>query len=346
MTRRQHLACALALCAALVGEFGGHVWRAGFVYEDQRLLDGRSDHVKPAGLLRGRGLSGQSWEIIATPRAAHALNLALHATVALLLAALIAQLSGSAFLAWAGAAIFALHPLAIEGVAYAASRAELMAAIGVLLACLGAAGRSPWGWPLIPIGAVLGFAGKESAIVVFGLVPLVLMAQGRLRAWMVAGALLLAAGLAGGDYWLHGRSLVSWAAIGEYAGSHVGAGEWLLLQGAAAYRLLILSLAPFWLSVDPDLALVPLAGRAFALIALAGLAEAAWRLRRRQPLIAFGLAWSLLALAPRLIVRTPLAPLNEHQWYLPLMGIACGLAVAIERLAGRLSAPAFQEIGA
>lgn len=339
MTWQQHAIAALVIVLAVCLEFGEHVRTAEFVYEDQRIVDGIALGTdQPIGLgmvFAGRGITAASWQAIRTPQAAHLLNVVLHLGVVLLIALLIGRLAGPV-LGWSTAAIFALHPLAIEGVAYAASRAELLAGMGVLGACLASTYRSVWAWLLVVACAVLAYAGKETGIAVLLLVPAVLWVQGRLRwsLWLDAGLGVLAASLVQPRFWAW---VTSWAGIGEHAGQRVDALAWIGIQAAAVYRLIVLSVAPFWMTPDPDLYYVTIAGQLFALIAIAGLLEIAWRLRRREPMLAFGIVVLLGAAVLRFVVRTPTSPFNEHQWYLPLVGASVCLAVGVRWLAAQMT---------
>jgi protein O-mannosyl-transferase len=70
-----------------------------------------------------------------SPRAFHAVNVAVHALVSLLVFALLLAL-GTRAGAFAGGALFAIHPVHTEAVANVVGRAELYAALFYLLACL------------------------------------------------------------------------------------------------------------------------------------------------------------------------------------------------------------------
>ena len=66
------------------------------------------------------------------PRSFHVVNVLLHAANAVLLLYLAIALGFAPFAAWAAAAIFAFHPLAVETVHYVSSRSEGLMALGVL----------------------------------------------------------------------------------------------------------------------------------------------------------------------------------------------------------------------
>lgn len=323
----------IALIAAVLAVYAGHVREAGFVYEDTRLVDGAQmgGPLDRSWLARPRGISFLSWQIVQTPIAAHALNLSLHLLGIASIAALAWALSRSAWLAFAAAAIFGLHPLSIQAVAYAAGRAELIASLGVLLACAAAA-RGGWAWIAVPAAAWLALGGKETAVILLGLLPLTLLAQGRWRLWMAPIAALAGLGaILAIRAVLEQPSIWLLLQIGEHPGQATTAGAWLLLQASAAVRLIVLTLAPLpqWLTVDPALSWLPAIAGLAALVLLAGLAEIAVRAWGARRLQAYGLAWMLLAIAPRLIVQTPLSVFNEHQWRLALAGASIALAASL-----------------
>lgn len=66
---------------------------------------------------------------------------------------------------------------------------------------------------------------------------------------------------------------------------------------------------------------------------LVGLMGLAWWLRRRQPAVAFAVAWFFLTLAVESSI-IPLDPLFEHRLYLPMFGLAVLSATLLERLPG------------
>ena len=102
----------------------------------------------------------------------HAVNLLLHWLNATLVFALVRAISGRAWAALAGAAVFACHPLTVEAVTNVVGRADLLAAMsvvgGVLLyrRALASSGWRRAGW-LTALGAAYlgGVFCKESAVV-------------------------------------------------------------------------------------------------------------------------------------------------------------------------------------
>lgn len=319
---------AAAVLGAVLAIYLPHVRSATFVYQDQRyLLDGPSP-VSFTAARQGRGLTRLSWAFVRTPRAAHALNLGLHLVVVGLVWVISARLVAP-WMAFGIASVMALHPLTIETVAYAASRADLIAAVGVLAALACATARSAWWWLLVPICLWIAYAGKETGLIGVALLPLVLWASderlvAEVLAWGALAAGLCLAAIAGG-------SIVN---IGESVWLQIDALSWALIQIEAIWRLVLLSAVPVWLSVVPAIAGPGWTSLAAGLL-LAGVLESAWRARSVSPMLAFGVAWCALVALPRVLVQTPLSPFNAHQWYLAMPGVACCWVALIEMAAHR-----------
>ena len=296
--------------------YAAHVQTAGHVYEDRTWL--------ARDVSTSRPLTAWSWQHVNSPQASHALNVGLHLWVCVLAGLLAWQLGLSALAGAAVGSLLAVHPVTVEAVAYAASRAELFAALSVLGACLLAI-RGSW-WLVVPV-VLLGLASKETAAVALLLIPLARWATRqtwKMPALTCACALAALISVTGG--WLR---LVN---LGEAAGMQETWLPWLLVQSTAAVRLMGLTLWPFFggFTVDYDYDAIGHMWRYGALLTLIGVAGLAWTLRR-QRLVAFGLAWMLLAVLPRLLVQTPRSYLNEHQWLLAGIGLLIAVMVLVDR---------------
>ena len=147
------LGAALALTLLAVAAFGGVV-RNGFVNFDDNIYLTENPVVR-----RGLTLEGARWALTTThsanwhpltwlshmldveffglsPAGHHAIGLALHAANALLLLALLSRLTGTLWPPALVAALFAVHPLHVESVAWASERKDLLATFFALLALL------------------------------------------------------------------------------------------------------------------------------------------------------------------------------------------------------------------
>lgn len=316
---------ALAVIALLCGLYAGHVRWSPLVYQDANLIHGAELPFSWDGLLHTRGLSGNSWRLIQSPQASHALNLTLHLAVVGLVGLLFWRLTHDRFTTWAITLITAFHPLTGETVAYASARAEMMAAIGVLVALLCVTSHLSWVRLGVLPSLALAVAGKETGIVAVGLIPLVLWYQGRTRAASLTTLIAACAAVSVLPWKGH------WAAMGEYDGLSTTPAIWIGVQSVALWRLVVLSVAPLWLSVSPE---IPMSGWAFsaALVLLAGSLETAWRARVVAPLLTLGIVGCALVAAPRFLVRTPTSPFNEHQWYLAMPFVTCVLTAGLHTM--------------
>jgi tetratricopeptide (TPR) repeat protein len=285
----------------------------------------------------------------------HAFNLLVHGANALLLfgaarrafagAALRGRLGDAGpWLALAGAALWAVHPLATEAVVFVSARSELLVAAFLLL-CLCACARAFSGegcragaWTAAAVAAAwLGALCKEVMVVA----PLAVLLYDRAffsEGW--AAALRRRRGLYLGlaSSWLAVAGVVAAQPRGRTVGFDLGLSPLQYLFTQAGVLLHYLRLAawpaplqflydwpPAWTLREalPELAVVG----ALALATLAGL--------RRRPAAAFPAAWFFLILAPTSSVVPIVSELvAEKRMYLPLAGLVPG-AVAALFLAGR-----------
>jgi protein O-mannosyl-transferase len=179
-----------------------HALANGFAYDDVVLIlgDPRVHSLRDAaGFLVGgywadpdlglyRPLTSISFALnyaVAGPQPAafHAVNILLHAAAAALVFVLLIQRLPR-LAAFAGAAVFAVHPVHVEAVANVVGRGELLAAIFLLSACILWMRRdsrmhaASLGVPLL---FLFGLFAKESVVVLPALLLLLDAAAGRLR---------------------------------------------------------------------------------------------------------------------------------------------------------------------
>src|SRR3990167_8583679 len=319
MTEIGQIRVMALFCAGLLVAYAG-VWSYGFVYEDYRALQAG---VLPF-VLGPRGLS--SWLWWRDPVASHLLSLGLHVVVGGLTWLLGRRLGLSRQAAVLAAGVLLLHPMAVETSVYLSSRTELIAAIGILLACLCATGPR-WAWLLILPAIALGVLGKESAIVGLGLVPLVWAY--RRPTWCT--------------WALVGVGALAWIPLGVYrlgslaalvhaddVTSGLGGAWWAVMQSTAVFRLAVLSVVS-WLpvghTIDFDYDAIPLLSRVAAFVLLGLVSLVLWLYRARVPqLVLFACAACLIALVPRMVIQTPRAYLSEHQFYVPLIFVVIAAA--------------------
>lgn len=240
----------------------------------------------------------------------HVLSLGAHVLNAALVGLIACRLGLSVVVAVAAGALFAVHPLTVEAAAYLTGRAELFAAMGVLLAVLCACEGS---WAAAWLALAVACGCKETALVGVALLPLAR------RRWGL-GLLALSVVL---------------VAVGWYSTAVLKAPvlpEWVGAQLVAGGRLLSQFVWPNALSVSYDYS--HLSDRAAVLciwvvVAVAGVALVTARTR---PVVAFGVTWALAVMALRLCLVTSGSLLNEHQFYLAVAGLSIGAASLLDRV--------------
>jgi len=271
----------------------------------------------------------------------HAVNLAWHAAVSVLVAVLLYQWAGFGAALVSGV-LFAVHPVHVEAVAGVVGRAELMAAAFALLAVYAAVERDSIAWSTV--WWILGVLCKENAIVAPAIIgaawALGLKRPPRRRmAWFAASWVV--AGMA--------YAWVRWNILHTYPPyvAPVFFGQppsTIRLTAIAALRdITRLLVFPLKLRIDYS----PLERTAVTSIGdgrlIAGVVSlAAWGLwfalarQRRRPLEALGIAWIAIAFTPVANVLFPTGVLlAERTLYLPSIGLAVAAGALAAKLRGQ-----------
>ncbi len=283
----------------------------------------------------------------------HLMSAGFHACTAGLLLLLLHALTGRLWPSAAVAALFALHPLRVESVAWASERKDVLAGLFWVLAC----------------GAHLRYARRPSAVRLCGVAALLalgLMAKPMLVTLPLALLLI--------DWWPLGRgralaarapalsplaarlplvlekapllllsAAASWAtllaqreggALNLPGVQHLGL---RLANVAVAYAEYLAKLAwPLRLAVHYPLQVRPAWQTAAAVALLAGLSLAAIRWARRRPWLAFGWLWYLGTLVPVVgFVQAGGQGLADRYSYLPSVGVFLAAAWALAGVARR-----------
>lgn len=247
-------------------------------------------------------------------------------------------------LAFVAASVFAVHPLMTEAVAYISSRSDVLATTFVLLAML-AARRwmqgGHWSWLPVTWGLWLGgIAAKETA----ALLPVALVLydwllpptdeRGRRQRLRLHLPLVIVA-LAGAAFrlWLY--------VVGEQGGVPRIAWLAVLTQLDVSWRYVALLLFPIvhdwptgqslfhdWPAGQSIFHDVPQATSVVSIVAIRGVAlwlvllALAWHLRRRAPLVTFGILWFATFLLPSASIGVLGTGdvMAEHRVYLASLG--------------------------
>ncbi|HVI92764.1 MAG TPA: tetratricopeptide repeat protein [Anaeromyxobacter sp.] len=286
------------------------------------------------------------------PAGYHAVNVALHVLVSLLLLAVGRRLGLGWPAATLAAALFAVHPLHVEVVANVAGRKDALAAAFVLAALLAhrvalREGGSRLWLPVACVAAAL--FSKESGVAAIGFVAAwdLLLAPEEVRARL---------GRAAGLYATYGVVLIAYllarrAAVGSFGVplTHIPFGENPLahvdpftraLNAVAVLgRGLLLTVLPARLSADYSWDAIPVLRSPLApafllsLAALVALVAAAWRARRTRPVFLFCAAWYGIAIFPASNLVLPVGTIfGERLLYLPSAAVFLAVAALVEPL--------------
>lgn len=325
MGRLGQLAGLLVLTAAIYAPMR----EAPFVYEDANY---QAAVRALSWQLPGRSLTLWTWQQAPTPEAGHLLNVALHLVNGVLVYGIGSALVGGAGIVAAG--VFLLHPLASSAVAYVSGRSDLLVTLGVLVALL-ALVRLKGGWRMVGVslGLLVAAESKEIGLVGVPLVLLTMAIRGRDR-WLGVG-LFLALGTVCGLTW---SRLVGWASLVPSAGG--SADTWptyLLMQNAALWHLLSLTVWPVGQSLDHDIAHLGPTWHVVSVLATVQVLALIGLLWHRAPVLAWGLAFVLVSVVPRFAFRSH-ELITEPQMYLPFVGVCLGMAALVSlpwRIAAR-----------
>ena len=267
------------------------------------------------------------------PAGHHATNVALHALNAALLFAALSALTGRRGRSFAVAALFALHPLQLESVAWVAERKNLLSTSFGLLALLAYAGYARRGGAARMLAVALLLATSLMAKAMLVTLPFLLLlldvwplersAGWRRRVLEKLPLFALAAAVSALVYLVQARA----GAMDPAA--HLGLAERLAYLPLAYAGYLAHALWPFELAVlypHPLLApgaTLPWARSALALLVLLVLSALAWgRFRRGQPAAWIGWLWFLGTLVPVSgIVQVGWQGIADRYAYVPLIGL-------------------------
>lgn len=351
--RRRDVVMAVVLAAATLAAFG-RVAGNGFVdYDDESYV------VQMPFVRDGLNVRDARWALTTThaanwhpltwlslqldaslgrlnPAQYHLTSLLLHGTTALLLFGVLGRMTAAAVPSLLAAALFALHPLRVESVAWVAERKDVLAGLFFVLTLWAyaryAAKPTAARYVAVALALTLGLAAKPMLVTVpFVLLlldfwPLGRMAKGRMAPmWLVAEKLPLLA-LAGGSC-----AVTVWAQ--RSGGAFTTLENWgldmRLLNAVVAYRRYLLkTLWPFpMVPFYPLPMALPAWQFIWALAPLAGVTLLAlWQLWRR-PYLLVGWLWFLGMLVPVIgLVQVGAQSMADRYSYLPSIGLFLALA--------------------
>lgn len=355
---------AFALAAATVAAFAGVRGNAWLILDDPAYVTAEP-HVRAGLTADGVRWAftqphGGNWHPLTSlshmldvqcfglaPMPPHVENLAWHVLAALLLLVALDRLTGSWWRSAAVAALFALHPLRAESVAWVAERKDVLSGCAfmlVLIAYASWARRPRAASALAVAGATaLGLLAKPMLVSV----PFVLLA---LDAWPLGRLSRATLGRRVREKWplfvLALAVMVLTVVFQHATGAVTGLAAFPLPARAAnaalaCWRYVGASFWPVRLAVThpfPDV--LPLARVALAAVALAAATSLAWRLRARAPWLLTGWAWMLVMLLPVIgIVQVGPQGWADRYSYLPTIGLAIALVWSVAGAAERARWP-------
>lgn len=305
-----------------------HVLTFPFVYDDAGWLPSaqawhwRQIAVAPYAAVRQIALmpyAAAGWMGGGLPGAFHGLVLGLHLLNGVLLWRVARRwLSPNATAV--AVALFWLHPVQTEAVAYVSGGVEVLLATYVLVAWLGLRSASPVAAAGGVVVLLLAATVKWSAMPALVLVPLLLAPAWSPRRRVVLGS---AAALA-----LGALLVAVWAPVAGWLSRASAADATYASQVfVALWRYLAFVVWPVGFSIEHDWTGVTVAMGGLALSALFVMGAVAWRYR-----VLAAWAWVLGLIVPRaLLPNAP--PLTEHHTYLPFLAVWLVAGAATERIA-------------
>ena len=328
--------------------------------ENLRTAEGVKNVWAPLAFL-SHALDVQLWGM--NPGAHHLTSMCLHLVTTSLVFWLFQQLTGRAFVAVMVAAVFCLHPLRVESVAWISERKDVLSGL-FSVSCLALYVR--WATRLSTTGARDVNRRKR----LFSVVLILFVASCLAKPTSVHLPVLMILM----DVWPLGRAQTrigsGWQSIRlsldaqirekwpmllvvivisilsiyfQYGGSHarsmgsLGLGPRLLEMPALVFYYLERTFLP--VDLFPSYPRYPHAIIAYSLCALAalgGITAFAWNLRRRRPAILFGWVWFLVVLSPVLgLLYVGPSFSSDRYTYLAHCGLALGIAESAAYLGER-----------
>lgn len=278
----------------------------------------------------------------ATPVGYHVVNVALHAAVCVVLALVLARVTGDAALALLAAFLFAAHPVHTEAVASVVGRAELLAALLGLLAWWIVLTRRTAAWrAAAALALFLGVLAKENAATILAVALAAdLIYRRRPDGRACAGlALAVAAAIVLRTAVMGDVAPVPRRLDNVLATASLGPRLWTAIAVVGSYARVLVW--PLHLSADYSFPQIELAtspadprvqGGLAVLAGAAMLAVWGWS---RQRHVCFAIAFAALSFA---IVSNLVVPIGtimaERLLYLPSAGFCLLLAVGLARAGG------------
>ncbi|MFT5129303.1 MAG: hypothetical protein ACI8W8_002925 [Rhodothermales bacterium] len=255
------------------------------------------------------------------PDALHGTNLLLHLANVLLLWALLRGRFAAGLVAFAGALLFALHPLQVETVAWCSGRKDLLATAFALL-CLHAWQRKQSQWSLV--FAAFAIFAKPTMLILPALLLIWDPASWRER----RPTLVATAALSLIAFFLNQSSLPLPADIPPLA-TRLAHAPWI--AGDTLFRFLLIDQALHFYPWPESRVLGSVIGLLIGVAAVFGMI---WGWRRQQDWLWMGIAFAVVALAPmaKLLMGYREFITADRYTYFPMIGVAIVISGALSHL--------------
>ncbi len=285
------------------------------------------------------------------PRLFHLTNLALHAANTLLLFGVLAVMTGSRLRSGFVAALFAIHPLHVESVAWISERKDVLSAFFGLLALSAYLRyvRRPGLARYLPVGLAfaLGLMAKPMlvtlplAMLLFDYWPLRRVGPGTAGGWLPILEKLPLLGLSVVSGILTLQAQLRGDAVNTLAALPLDARVANAVVSYVTYLTKMLwptELAVFYPHPRDTL---PLWQVSLSALALAGVTALAWAGARRRPYLAVGWLWYLVTLLPVIgLLQVGAQAMADRYTYLPLVGPFIAIAWGVPDLLQAAASPA------
>jgi hypothetical protein len=246
-----------------------------------------------------------------SPISWHIVDLMLHLAVVALVWDMLRKLIGDRA-GWIAAAIFAVHPIMTEPVAYVFARATLLATLFSLLAMRAWIAEKFW---IATLWFTVAMLAKEECAAL----PLVLILLPQKKRSALIAMLIIA--LTIGLRTLQAASAIQGSGVGAHAG--ISPLAYLESQGVAIWRYLRLFAIPWGFSIDPSLTRPALWIAILAWIALGAICLIPFRGR-------FWFLMGLLLLAPSSSILPAADLAADRRMYLPMIAFCACAGILLE----------------
>lgn len=274
-----------------------------------------------------RPLTLWSYELAQSPAIQHAINLLLHLGNAGLFYRLLRRWTVAPSAALVALAVFLLHPLQVETVAYVSGRADVFIVLGLLIALHGVerAPMVPWRWywwrwaPLIVLGIGICCAAKPSGVA--ALLPLVLIHKLR-RPWHASTTWQVWV------YWLP-VVIVCTAYLTIRGVTDLHGWDWqarVATQVVGAWHWLGMVVLPSGLTADHNLQALPPVLVEIGTLSIAFVVVGSWRWFPTTRLLWI---WLAATLGWRILLSSS-EWLSEGDGYLPMLGVAVAIGIVVD----------------